>query len=92
MAKKTNQSAKKSTNKNSVYEPRWLIWTLVISLVVLVGLATYITYGNIYDNLDSSTIVHHPKPVDEQGKVIMPGVAGNGKTVSSAPIKNLKTY
>lgn len=97
MPKSNNQSAKKSSNKNSVYEPRWLIWTLVIGLVVLVGLATYITYGNIYDNLGSSTIIHHPKPVDKNGKIIMPGVAGNGKTsngktVSSATTKNLKTY
>lgn len=86
MAKKTNK------NNGSVYEPRWLIWTLVISVVVLVGLAAYISYGNIYDNLGSSTITHHAKPVDKNGKVTMPGVAGSGKTVSSAPVKNLKSY
>jgi len=87
MAKKTNNK------KESIYEPRWLIWTLVIGLVVLIGLATYITYGNIDDNnLGYSAITHHPKPVDENGKIIMPGVAGSGKTVSSAPAKNLKTY
>jgi hypothetical protein len=65
--------------------------------VVLVGLATYITYGNIYDNLGSSTITHHPithypKTTGEQGKTTSSGIVGSGKTAGGTAIKNLKAY